>query len=67
MRWKIGAVDHSQQRVVAIGIALLAIAAALGITLAAAVTLGLVRPVRRLLLGTSAVERGALDTIVPIT
>jgi class 3 adenylate cyclase len=56
-----------QQRVVAIGIALLAIAAALGITLAAAVTLSLVRPVRRLLLGTSAVERGALDTIVPIT
>jgi class 3 adenylate cyclase len=56
-----------QQRVVAIGIALLAIAAALGITLAAAVTLGLVRPVRRLVLGTSAVERGALDTIIPIT
>ena len=56
-----------QQRVVAIGIALLAIAAALGITLAAAGTLSLVRPVRRLLLCTSAVERGALDTIVPIT
>ena len=56
-----------QQRVVAIGIALLAIAAALGITLAAAVTRGLVRPVRRLVLGTSAVERGALDTIIPIT
>src|SRR5215472_9645719 len=56
-----------QQRVVAIGIALLAIAALLGITVAAAVTLGLVRPVRRLLLGTAAVERGALDTIVPIT
>src|SRR5215472_9616265 len=56
-----------QQRVVAIGIALLAIAAALGITLAAAVTLGLVRPVRRLLLGTAAVEQGALDTVIPIT
>ena len=56
-----------QQRVVAIGIALLAIAAALGITVAAAVTLGLVRPVRRLLLGTAAVEGGALDTVVPIT
>jgi adenylate cyclase len=62
----VGTRDY-QRRVVAIGIALLAIAAALGITLAAAVTLGLVRPVRRLLLGTSAVERGALDTIVPIT
>jgi adenylate cyclase len=56
-----------QQRVVAIGIALLAIAAALGITVAAAVTLGMVRPVRRLLLGTAAVERGALDTVIPIT
>ena len=56
-----------QQRVVAIGIALLAIAAALGVTVAAAVTLGLVRPVRRLLLGTAAVEGGALDTFVPIT
>jgi class 3 adenylate cyclase len=56
-----------QQRVVAIGVALLAIAAALGLTLAAAVTLGLVRPVRRLLLGTRAVERGVLDTVVPIT
>jgi adenylate cyclase len=56
-----------QQRVVAIGIALLAIAAALGITVAAAVTLGLVRPVRRLLLGTAAVEGGALDTVIPIT
>jgi class 3 adenylate cyclase len=56
-----------QQRVVAIGVALLAIAAALGVTVAAAVTLGLVRPVRRLLLGTAAVEGGALDTVIPIT
>src|SRR6516162_1151191 len=56
-----------QRRVVTIGVALLAIAALLGLTLAAAVTLGLVRPVRRLLHGTAAVEHGALDTIVPIT
>jgi adenylate cyclase len=56
-----------QRRVVTIGVALLAIAALLGLTLAAAVTLGLVRPVRRLLLGTAAVEHGALDTVVPIT
>ena len=56
-----------QQRVVAIGVALLAIAALLGLTVAAAVTLGLVRPVRRLLLGTAAVEHGALDTVVPVT
>ena len=56
-----------QQRVVTIGVALLAIAALLGLTFAAAVTLGLVRPVRRLLLGTAAVENGALDTVVPVT
>jgi adenylate cyclase len=56
-----------QRRVVAIGVALLVIAALLGTTVAAAVTLGLVRPVRRLLVGTAAVERGALDTVVPVT
>ncbi len=56
-----------QRRVVAISVALLAIAGALGLTVAAAVTFGLVRPVRRLLLGTAAVEGGALDTVVPIT
>src|SRR5258708_32067498 len=39
----------------------------LGLTIAAAVTLGLVRPVRRLLDGTAAVEGGALDTVIPIT
>ena len=56
-----------QHHVVDIGLVLLAIAALLGVTVAAAVTRGLVRPVRRLLAGTAAVERGALDTIVPIT
>ena len=56
-----------QRRVVTIGVALLAIAALLGLTVAALVTLGLVRPVRRLLLGTAAVEGGALDTVIPIT
>jgi len=56
-----------QQHVVEISLALLVIAALLGLTVAAAVTLGLVRPVQRLLAGTAAVERGALDTVVPIT
>src|SRR5271168_1044128 len=56
-----------QRHVVQISLALLAIAALLGIIVAAAVTLGLVRPVRRLLAGTAAVEGGALDTVVPIT
>jgi adenylate cyclase len=56
-----------RRRVVQIGLALPAIAALLGIIVAAAVTLGLVRPVCRLLAGTAAVEGGALDTVVPIT
>jgi class 3 adenylate cyclase len=56
-----------QRRVVEIGLVLLAIAVLLGVTVAAAVTLGLVRPVRRLLAGTAAVEGGALDTVIPIT
>jgi len=56
-----------QHRVVVISIVLLAIAAMLGLIVAGMVTIGLVRPVRRLLLGTAAVERGALDTVIPIT
>jgi adenylate cyclase len=56
-----------QQRVVEISLALLVLAGLLGLTVAAAVTMGLVRPVRRLLAGTTAVERGALDTVVPVT
>jgi adenylate cyclase len=56
-----------QRRVVAIGVVLLAIAGTLGLAVAALVSIGLVRPVRRLLLGTAAVEGGALDIVVPIT
>jgi adenylate cyclase len=56
-----------QQRIVAIGLALLAITVVLGLLTAALVTKGLVRPVRRLVEGTVAVERGALDTVVPVT
>jgi len=41
------------------------LAGLLGLIVAAAVTTGLVRPVRRLLAGTAAVEQGALDTVVP--
>lgn len=58
---------HYQQQVIEIGLVLLLIAGALGITVAAAVTNGMVRPVRRLLAGASAVEKGALDTVVPVT
>lgn len=56
-----------QARVVDLAIALLAVAGLLGLLVAGAVTLGLVRPVRRLLAGTTAVEGGALDTVVPVT
>jgi class 3 adenylate cyclase len=65
-----GAIDGTrayQSRVVDISLVLLLLAALLGVSVAAAITTGLVRPVRRLLAGTTAVERGALDTIVPVT
>ena len=65
-----GAIDGTrdyQSRVIDISLALLLLAALLGISIAAAITTGLVRPVRRLLAGTTAVERGALDTMVPVT
>jgi class 3 adenylate cyclase len=56
-----------QRRVVEISLLLLVAAGLLGVTVAAAVTMGLVRPVRRLLAGTAAVEAGALDTVIPVT
>ena len=56
-----------QNRLVEISLVLLLLAALLGISVAAAITRGLVRPVSRLLRGTVAVEGGALDTVVPVT
>jgi adenylate cyclase len=56
-----------QERVIRVSTLMLATAAALGLVLAGAVTLGLVRPVRRLLAGAKAVEAGALDTVVAVT
>jgi class 3 adenylate cyclase len=56
-----------QSRVIDISLALLLLAALLGMSIAAAITRGLVRPVGRLLRGTAAVEQGALDTVVPVT
>jgi class 3 adenylate cyclase len=69
-RLALGAINGTrayQSRVIDISLALLLLAALLGISIAAAVTRGLVRPVGRLLRGTTAVEGGALDTIVPVT
>jgi adenylate cyclase len=56
-----------QRHVVEISFVLLIAAGLLGLTVAAAVTMGLVRPVRRLVAGTAAVEAGALDTVIPVT
>jgi adenylate cyclase len=69
-RLALGAIEGTrayQVRVIDISLALLLLAAMLGVSVAAAITSGLVRPVRRLLAGTSAVERGVLDTVVPVT
>ena len=57
----------NQSRAVMLGSMLMALAAAVGLILAGIVTAGLVRPVRRLLAGTSAIEGGALDILLPVT
>jgi class 3 adenylate cyclase len=56
-----------QDQVIRRSLALMGIAGTLGLLLAGAITFTLVRPVRRLLEGTKAVEAGALDTVVPVT
>jgi class 3 adenylate cyclase len=49
------------------GIILLAAALAIGLVVAAAMTVNLVRPLRRLLKGAIAVQGGSLDTELPVT
>jgi class 3 adenylate cyclase len=69
-RLALGAIEGTrayQSRVIDISLLLLLLAALLGISIAAAITRGLVRPVGRLLSGTAAVEGGALDTVIPVT
>jgi class 3 adenylate cyclase len=56
-----------QDRSVRYGILLLMAALALGLIVAFALTLSLVRPLRRLLGGAAAVQGGALDTELPVT
>ncbi len=56
-----------QEQVIRVSLVVMAAAGALGLLVAGIVTAGLVRPVRRLLEGTRAVEAGALDTEVAIT
>jgi adenylate cyclase len=65
-----GAIDGTrayQVRVVNVSLVLLLLAALLGVSVAAAITRGLVRPLSRLLSGTAAIEQGLLDTHVPVT
>lgn len=63
-----GRITHEQQRrVTEISLVVGGLAALLGLGLTAAMTLALVRPVRRLLAGTRSVEAGALDIDIPIT
>ncbi len=55
-----------QAQVIVIGAVLTALAAALGLGAAAIISGGLVRPLRRLLEGTRAVEAGRLEVSVPV-
>ncbi len=61
------ATRRHQEEVILVSRVVTGIAGGLGLVLAGATTLGLVRPMRRLLAGTKAVQGGALDTVVPIT
>jgi class 3 adenylate cyclase len=56
-----------QARVVQISIVVSVLAAILGLGLAAVMTAALVRPVKRLLAGTRAIETGTLDIEIPVT
>jgi adenylate cyclase len=59
--------EAEQNRVVLVSLLVAAFAGLLGLGLAAAMTVALLRPVRRLLAATRSVEAGALDIVVPVT
>ena len=58
---------QTQDVSVKIGLTLLGLALALGSIAAALITIGLVRPLRRLLAGTALIQQGRLDVEVPVT
>ncbi len=60
-------VAEAQISTVKYGLILLGLALALGAIAAGIFTIGLVRPLRRLLRGTVAVQQGALETEIPVT
>ena len=57
---------HKQNEMIAISAALTALAAVFGLICATLISAGLVRPLRRLLEGALAVERGSLDVVVEV-
>lgn len=59
--------QSEQRRVTQISIVVTVLAAILGMALAAIMTLALIRPVKRLVAGTHAVEAGTLDIEIPVT
>jgi class 3 adenylate cyclase len=60
-------IETKQRAAVRYGLVLLAAALGLGLVVAGTLTAGLVRPLRRLLEGAVAVQKGALDGEVPVT
>lgn len=58
---------REQNQAVTYGVALLIAALLLGALVAAAMTVSMIRPIRRLLHGTAEVQRGMLDTDLPVT
>ena len=60
------AADH-EARILWLNAGITAIAAVSGLLFASLVTTGMMRPIRRLVQGTKAIEQGQLDTSVPVT
>jgi class 3 adenylate cyclase len=60
------AADH-ETRILRLNILITAIAAVSGLLFASLVTTGMMRPIRRLVAGTQAIEQGDLETLVPVT
>jgi class 3 adenylate cyclase len=58
--------DH-EARILSLNILITAIAAVSGLLFASLVTKGMMRPIRRLVAGTKAIEQGDLETLVPVT
>ena len=60
------AADH-EARILWLNMLITAVAAVSGLLFASLVTTGMMRPIRRLVEGTKAIENGDLDSLVPVT